>query len=195
MGLAGVLSLSCSLEEGARGTGTWNHVSRWHDTQFGPDDLARTVIVCDAPAVRESVHEQQPTSRLGVRAGPAEFGQALTARVRDLDTKKPAGHPERETEVPSRDAAMGDGVGRQLGDEMPCGPMDREEHAGADGGIEVLKFENGTAVGRSPGADYGRPVSEPRHLRILELRYGIIRAQALTPRESMAFIERLLGET
>ncbi|WP_411092637.1 Scr1 family TA system antitoxin-like transcriptional regulator [Streptomyces sp. 049-1] len=40
-----------------------------------------------------------------------------------------------------------------------------------------------------------RPVTEPRHVRILELRYGIIRSEALTARESTAFIEKLLGET
>ncbi|MET9808176.1 MULTISPECIES: helix-turn-helix domain-containing protein [Streptomyces] len=74
-------------------------------------------------------------------------------------------------------------------------PMDREEHAGVDGEIQVLKFKDGTAVGRSEGAFGGRPVSDPKQLRILELRYGMIRAQALTPRESTAFIERMLGET
>ncbi|MEV6941999.1 helix-turn-helix transcriptional regulator [Streptomyces sp. NPDC051172] len=79
--------------------------------------------------------------------------------------------------------------------ELQVMPMDHEEHAGLAGGIEVLKFEDGSAVGRSPAVANGRPVSEPKHLRILELRYGIIRAQALTPRESTAFIEQLLGET
>ncbi|MER5210054.1 helix-turn-helix transcriptional regulator [Streptomyces sp. NPDC002838] len=79
--------------------------------------------------------------------------------------------------------------------ELQVMPMDREEHAGLAGGIEVLKFQDGSAVGRSPVVANGRPVSEPRQLRILELRYGIIRAQALTPRESTAFIEQLLGET
>ncbi|WP_326754585.1 helix-turn-helix domain-containing protein [Streptomyces hirsutus] len=79
--------------------------------------------------------------------------------------------------------------------EIQVMPMDREEHAGVDGAIEVLKFEDGTAVGRSPGVAHGRPVSDPRQLRILELRYGIIRAQALTPRESAVFIDQLLGET
>jgi transcriptional regulator with XRE-family HTH domain len=72
-------------------------------------------------------------------------------------------------------------------------PTDREEHAGVPGLIEVLKFADGTAVGRSEGAFNGRPVSHPRDLRILELRYGMIRAQALTPRESQAFIEQALG--
>ncbi|MDX3576671.1 helix-turn-helix transcriptional regulator [Streptomyces sp. FL07-04A] len=79
--------------------------------------------------------------------------------------------------------------------EFQVMPMDREEHAGVDGGIEVLKFPDGSAVGRSPALANGRAVTEPKHLRILELRYGIIRAQALTPRESAAFIEQLLGET
>ncbi|AZM89611.1 MULTISPECIES: helix-turn-helix transcriptional regulator [unclassified Streptomyces] len=74
-------------------------------------------------------------------------------------------------------------------------PADREVHAGMDGGIEVLKFMDGTAVGRSEGAFGGRPVSDPRQLRILELRYGMIRAQALTPLESRDFVEELLGET
>ncbi|MFF1448713.1 helix-turn-helix domain-containing protein [Streptomyces sp. NPDC058274] len=74
-------------------------------------------------------------------------------------------------------------------------PTDREEHAGMQGETQVLKFEDGTAVGRSEGAFNSRPVSEPRQLRILELRHGMIRAQALTPRESAALIEQMLGET
>ncbi|MFE2459723.1 helix-turn-helix domain-containing protein [Streptomyces sp. NPDC059402] len=70
-----------------------------------------------------------------------------------------------------------------------------DTHSGLDGRIELLKFPDGTAVGRSDGAFNNRPVTEPKHLRILELRYGTIRAQALSPRESLAFIEQLLGET
>lgn len=73
-------------------------------------------------------------------------------------------------------------------------PIDSEEHFGTGGLIEVLKFADGTAVGRSEGAFAGRPVSDPKQLRILELRYGMIRAQALTPRESRAVIEQMLGE-
>ncbi|MEU9573141.1 helix-turn-helix transcriptional regulator [Streptomyces massasporeus] len=72
-------------------------------------------------------------------------------------------------------------------------PTDREEHAGMHGLIEMLRFSDGTGVGRSDGAFNGRPVSSPRDLRVLELRYGMIRAQALSPRESLAFIEQALG--
>lgn len=84
-------------------------------------------------------------------------------------------------------------IGQMRNVELQVMPMDREEHAGLAGGIEVLKFENGSMAGRSPAVANGRPVSDPRQLRILELRCGIIRAQALTPRESAAFIEQLLG--
>ena len=59
----------------------------------------------------------------------------------------------------------------------------------------MLKFGDGSAVGRDEGQFTSRPISDPKEIRILELRYGIIRAQALTPRESLAFIEKVLGET
>ncbi|GHE99744.1 transcriptional regulator [Streptomyces werraensis] len=73
-------------------------------------------------------------------------------------------------------------------------PTDCETHSGLDGRIELLKFDDGTAMGRSDGAFNGRPTSDSRQLRILELRYGTIRAQALPPRESLAFVRQLLGE-
>ncbi|WP_406177720.1 helix-turn-helix domain-containing protein [Streptomyces canus] len=74
-------------------------------------------------------------------------------------------------------------------------PTNSDAHPGLDGKIELLKFPDGTAVGRSDGAFNGRPITDPKQLRILELRYGTIRAQALPPRESLAFVEQLLGET
>ncbi|MGF1236953.1 helix-turn-helix domain-containing protein [Streptomyces sp. 2-6] len=86
-------------------------------------------------------------------------------------------------------------IGELRNVELQVMPMDHEEHAGLAGGIEVLKFEDGSMVGRSQAVANGRPVSDPRSLRILELRYGIIRTQALTPRASAVFIKELLRET
>ncbi|PZG89473.1 transcriptional regulator, partial [Streptomyces sp. NTH33] len=86
-------------------------------------------------------------------------------------------------------------VGRLRNVTLQVMPTSAGAHPGLDGRIEVLKFADGTAAGRSDGAFNGRPTSDPKQLRILELRYGTIRAQALTPRESLAFIERMLGET
>ncbi|MEU6810253.1 helix-turn-helix transcriptional regulator [Streptomyces sp. NPDC046831] len=86
-------------------------------------------------------------------------------------------------------------VGRWNNVTLQVMPMDSVAHPGMGGRIELLKFEDGTAVGRSDGAFNGRPTSEPKQLRILELRYGTIRAQALPPGETLALIEQLLGET
>ncbi|MEV5235138.1 helix-turn-helix domain-containing protein [Streptomyces sp. R02] len=87
-------------------------------------------------------------------------------------------------------------VGRLHNVTLQVMPTRTEAHPGVDGRIEVLKFADGAAVGRSDGAFSGRPTSDPKQLRILELRYSTIRAQALSPRESLAFIEHLLlGET
>ncbi|WP_406257994.1 helix-turn-helix domain-containing protein [Streptomyces nigra] len=86
-------------------------------------------------------------------------------------------------------------VGRLNNVTLQVMPTNTDAHPGVDGKIELLKFPDGTAVGRSDGAFNGRPTGDPKQLRILELRYGTIRAQALPPRESLAFIENLLGET
>ncbi|MGW8743036.1 helix-turn-helix domain-containing protein [Streptomyces sp. NPDC055794] len=74
-------------------------------------------------------------------------------------------------------------------------PTSRGDHPGTGGRIQVLKFADGTAVGRADNTYDSRPVSDPRQLRILELRYGAIRAEALTAKESLAFIENVLGDT
>ncbi|MEU6928505.1 helix-turn-helix transcriptional regulator [Streptomyces sp. NPDC046385] len=79
--------------------------------------------------------------------------------------------------------------------EIQVMPTERADHPATGGRIAVLKFGDGTAVGRMDGDFGGRPVSDLKRLRILDLRYGIIRSKALTPAESRDFIEQLLGET
>jgi hypothetical protein len=65
--------------------------------------------------------------------------------------------------------------------ELQVMPTTRANHPGTGGRIQVLKFGDGSGVGRTDGDFGGRPVSDPRQLRVLELRYGIIRAQAQIP--------------
>lgn len=79
--------------------------------------------------------------------------------------------------------------------EIQVMPTDREDHAGMSGEVQVLKIRDGSAVGYSEAQLTSRVVSNPKEVQVLELRYGIIRSQALSPRESLAFIEKVLGET
>ncbi|MGA5359757.1 helix-turn-helix domain-containing protein [Streptomyces purpurascens] len=73
-------------------------------------------------------------------------------------------------------------------------PTDREDHAGMAGPFRLLKLQDGKTVGHFEAQLHNRVVSDPRDVQILDMRYGMIRAQALSPRESLAFIEKVLGE-
>ncbi|WP_335933700.1 helix-turn-helix domain-containing protein [Streptomyces sp. PTD5-9] len=86
-------------------------------------------------------------------------------------------------------------VGQLRNVEIQVMPIARWNHPGTGGRIQVLKFGDGTAVGRTDDEFGGRPVFTPKQLRILELRYGIIRSEALSARESLTFIKRMLEET
>ncbi|MGW0560427.1 helix-turn-helix domain-containing protein [Streptomyces sp. NPDC003016] len=86
-------------------------------------------------------------------------------------------------------------VGQLRHVEIQVMPTDREDHAGMGGEVQLLKLKDGSAVGHAEAQLTSRVVSDPKEVQVLELRYGIIRAQALSPRESLAFIEKVLGET
>lgn len=86
-------------------------------------------------------------------------------------------------------------VGRSRHVEIQVMPTNREEHAGMAGELRVLKLRGGDTVGYAEAQLTSRLICEPKEVQILEMRYGLVRAQALTPRESLAFIEKVLGET
>ncbi|MFI1422988.1 helix-turn-helix domain-containing protein [Streptomyces sp. NPDC020731] len=142
---------------------------------YSPEEVERMVA---ARTARSSIYERSPAP-------------ALSFVLEEAALRRPIGG----TMVLRQQLERLLEVGRLHNVVLQVMPLNCETHSGMDGKIELLKFSDGSAVGRSDGAFNGRPTSEPKHLRILELRYGTIRAQALSPRESLAFIEQLLGET
>ncbi|MFE6333646.1 helix-turn-helix transcriptional regulator [Streptomyces sp. NPDC057798] len=86
-------------------------------------------------------------------------------------------------------------IGRLRHVSIQVMPTDREDHAGMSGPFRLLKLRNGKTLGHSEGQRHSRVISDPREVHILEMRYGMIRAQALNPRESLIFIEEVLEET
>jgi len=142
---------------------------------YSPDDVERMVA---ARLARQSVFERDPAPSIHFVLEEAPLRRQIGGTMMWRQQL------ERLLEV-----------GRLNSVTLQVMPTNTEAHPGLDGRIELLKFPDGTAVGRSDGLFNGRPVSDPKQLRILELQYGTIRAQALPPRESLAFIEKLLGET
>ncbi|MBI0380017.1 helix-turn-helix domain-containing protein [Streptomyces albiflaviniger] len=86
-------------------------------------------------------------------------------------------------------------IGQLRNVDLQVLPLSREENSGLGGPFRLLRLKDGTTVGLSEIQLVSRVIADPREAQILDIRYGIIRAQAFTPRESLAFIEKVLGET
>ncbi|AWZ08418.1 MULTISPECIES: helix-turn-helix transcriptional regulator [unclassified Streptomyces] len=86
-------------------------------------------------------------------------------------------------------------IGQLRNVEIQVMPMDCDDHAGMGGQIDVLKLKDGSTIGYVEAQLMSRLITDAKDIQILELRYGIIRSQALSPRQSRAFIEKMLGDT
>ncbi|MET9590074.1 helix-turn-helix transcriptional regulator [Streptomyces sp. NPDC006516] len=156
------------------------------------EEHMRALFASWLPAYTQSEMDRVVAARLGRQS---IFDRAAAPSLSFVQEEVTLRRPVGGTMVLRRQLERLLELGRLRNVAIQVMPTHREEHPGTGGLIEVLRFPDGSAVGRSEGAFSGRPVSDPKHLRILGLRYGMIRAQALTPRESLAFIEQLLGET
>jgi transcriptional regulator with XRE-family HTH domain len=78
--------------------------------------------------------------------------------------------------------------------EIQVMPIERDEHAGLDGPFTLIETHEGQRIAYVEAYKDSRLYTERRQVREIEEQYGILRAQALTPRESLALIEKLLGE-
>ncbi|WGD43284.1 helix-turn-helix domain-containing protein [Streptomyces cathayae] len=85
-------------------------------------------------------------------------------------------------------------VGAYRNVEIQVMPLDREDNAGVDGPFTVLHRDGDDQVAYLEAQGRSTIVSERTEVRGIVSRYGILRAQALTPRESLAYIEKSLGE-
>ncbi|WP_434098923.1 helix-turn-helix domain-containing protein [Streptomyces xantholiticus] len=85
-------------------------------------------------------------------------------------------------------------IGQKRNVEIQIMPLDREDNAGVDGPFSLLTRHGGDQVAYMETQGRSTLVTDREDVRALAARYGIIRAQALTPCESLTFVEKLLGE-
>src|SRR5882757_10172632 len=156
------------------------------------EEYARALFAMRRPSYSEDEIDRQVEARIARRPifdrRPLPL---LTFVVEEVTLRRPLGGKM----VLRRQLEHLLNVGRLRHVEIQVMPTDREDHAGMGGQLQVLKLTDGTAVGYGEGQLDSRLISDLRDVQILEMRYGMIRAQALTPRESLAFIEQLRGET
>ncbi|MGW6703719.1 helix-turn-helix domain-containing protein [Streptomyces sp. NPDC054956] len=85
-------------------------------------------------------------------------------------------------------------VGRLRTVHLQVMPTERDEHPGLEGAFTLLRPKGRNEVAYTETYGHAHLITDPEQVRIYSERYGIIRAQALTPHESLALIEKLLGE-
>ncbi|MFM9628524.1 MULTISPECIES: helix-turn-helix domain-containing protein [Streptomyces] len=84
--------------------------------------------------------------------------------------------------------------GHQRNVEMQIMPTTLEEHAGLSGPFTLIHSNNQRRMAYMEVQGQSTLHADPKKVSPMEATYGVLRAQALTPRESLTFVEKLLGE-
>lgn len=151
------------------------------------EDYARAVI----EALREERADEDVMARMErqrILMGGA--APRLWVVVDEAVLRRPIGGPEvmheqlrRLTELTSNKRVV-----------LQVLPFSSGAHACMNGALTVLSFDEGPDVAYVEGPGSGQLVSEPEQVERCQLRYDLLRATALSPRESMALIRRVMEE-
>lgn len=155
------------------------------------EDYARAVFTMRRPLLDEETVEQRVAARLTRQEifsrQPAPL---MSFVIEESVLRRPIGGKA----VLRGQLARIVEIGQLRNVEIQVMPMGREDHAGLAGPFTLLEPEGQPRIAYVEVQNVSRLLMERKMVRELEAQYGIIRAQALTPRESLAFIEKLLGE-
>ncbi|MFC9861997.1 MULTISPECIES: helix-turn-helix domain-containing protein [unclassified Streptomyces] len=152
---------------------------------------ARVVFSTRRPLLDEETVEQRVVARLDrqriFERWPAPF---VTFTIEESALRRPLGgwdvHHEQLEALRK--------FGRLRNVELQVLPMARTEHPSLGGPFIMLAPKGRQQVAYLEVQHVSQLITDPEEVRILAARYGSIRAQALTPGESGALIEKMLGE-
>jgi transcriptional regulator with XRE-family HTH domain len=85
-------------------------------------------------------------------------------------------------------------VGQKRTVSIQIMPIAREENAGLAGPFTLIEAKEGRRIAYVEVQNVSRVHAERHLVRGLEVKFGTLRSQALTPQESLGLIEKLLGE-
>ncbi|MFM9493387.1 Scr1 family TA system antitoxin-like transcriptional regulator [Streptomyces galilaeus] len=152
---------------------------------------ARALYEMRKPLLDEDTIEQRVAARLGRQEILTRWPPPMvTAVMEEAALRRPIGGPEVHKEQLEQLLRLG----RLRSLELQVMPMDRTEHAGMGGPFILLTPKGKPQLGYTEVQNSSRLATDSEEVRILAARYGSIRAQALTPRESLDLMEEMLGE-
>ncbi|MFD4599127.1 helix-turn-helix domain-containing protein [Streptomyces sp. NPDC058464] len=155
------------------------------------EDYSRAVFTQRHPPLDEDTIEKRVADRLSrqqiFEQWPSpEFSFVMEQAV----LERPIGGPEvhrAQLEQLLR-------IGRMRNVQVQVMPTGRHEHPCLDNSFTLLTPKGKEQVGYMESQGYPRLITDREEVRVLAARYGIIRAQALNPHESLDLIEEMLEE-
>ncbi|GAB2962422.1 helix-turn-helix domain-containing protein [Streptomyces heilongjiangensis] len=155
------------------------------------DEYARAVFTMWRPLLAQDLIEERVAARLARQEIFARMPQpTISFVIEEAVLRRPLGG--RAVMRGQLEQILLYGQHRNV--EIQVVPTDLEEHAGLEGPFTLIETRDGRRIAYVEGYKDSRLHTERRAVRELEEQYGILRAQALTPRASLAFVEKLLGE-
>ncbi|MFD3516646.1 Scr1 family TA system antitoxin-like transcriptional regulator [Streptomyces sp. NPDC058657] len=152
---------------------------------------ARAIFTGRRPLLSEETVEKRVTDRLSRQVvlekwPPTQFGFIFEEVV----LRRPIGGREVHQEQLRRLL----GAGNQRNITLQVVETACEEHPNLDSAFTLLTARNEQRVAYTEAQGHPRLITDPREVREIQDRYGIMQTLALRPDASMALIERILGD-
>ncbi|MER7846490.1 helix-turn-helix transcriptional regulator [Kitasatospora sp. NPDC096077] len=152
---------------------------------------ARAVYGMRQPLLTEEVINQRVASRMARQEILTRWPRAIFSWVIDESILlRPLGGWDVHEEQLQRLLE----VGRMRGMAIQIMPLNRVEHPGLGGPFNLITPKGRPQTGYIEAQQSSRLITDEEEVRIMNARYGALRAQAHTPQDSLTLIEKKLGE-
>lgn len=152
---------------------------------------ARALYTMRKPMLSEELIEQRVTARMSRKEILTNWPPPIvTCVIEEAVLQRPLGG--RDVHAQQLATLLETAQLRNV--ELQVMPTERTGHAGMGGPFVLLTPKGKQQVAYGEVQNIRGLVTDQEEVRILAARYGSVRAQALTPGESLALIEKVLGD-
>ncbi|MFJ3220915.1 Scr1 family TA system antitoxin-like transcriptional regulator [Kitasatospora sp. NPDC086801] len=155
------------------------------------EEHARAVYAMRQPPLSEEVIEMRVAARMARQEVLTRWPRGMFSWVIDESVLR---RPLGGWDVHAAQLRRLLEVGRTRGMVIQVLPLDKTEHAGMGGPFILITPKGRPQHAYIEAQTSSRLITDPDEVRIMNARYNILRAQALSPEESLALIEKILGE-
>jgi transcriptional regulator with XRE-family HTH domain len=158
---------------------------------FQTREYARAVFTSRQPFFDEETVEERVAARMARQELMTRWPPpTVSAVVQESILRQPFGGPAVQRGQLEQLLRMG----RLRHVEIQVMPTASEDHAGMGGPFTLLTPKGKPQVAYLEVQHFSRLVTDPEEVRVLAAKHGSIRGQALTPRESLRLLEKMLGD-